>query len=173
MKLQTHVVTGCGVGWLLYRFWGDVKSIFFFIFFFLGSILIDSDHFIDLIWRSKFKIRNIKAMLEFIEVQLKVLPGRKDTLSFFIFHSVEFLLLVGLPGILIKSEFLSSALMGIFWGALFHIVLDMIYVRKLKIRYAWSLVWFLKKRNLMRKKGIDPDKVYREILDKINATPTK
>lgn len=137
-------------------------------------MLPDVDHYIDFAWRAKCK--NIKHIIRrtyaFDMALLEVLPNRKDTLSWFMFHSIEFWLAVGTLGVVIKSEFLSSLLMGFSCGALFHIVLDMIYVRKKKIRYAWFLIEFLAKRHLMRKKGIDPDKVYREILKEMQQ-PTK
>jgi hypothetical protein len=63
--------------------------------------------------------------------------------------------------------------MGIFWGMLFHIILDAIHAHKKKIQKSLSLIEYFIKRKLMKKEGVDPDKLLNEILDSIAKQPTK
>ena len=172
---KTHAITGFSVGLVAYFIlgWDITKSIFFF----LSSFLVDFDHYIDFLWRTKFRNLNLKYIFKttpaFDLVQLKIIPNRKDVLNIFIFHTVELLPCILLASIFIKSNFLSVVLMGIFWGTLFHIILDAIHAHKKKIQKSLSLIEYFIKRKLMKKEGVDPDKLLNEILDSIAKQPTK
>ncbi len=99
---------------------------------------------------------------------LEIAPGRKDSLCMFLFHTVEFLSLICLVAVLIKS----SALMGFFLGAAFHLVLDFVDAKRKKIQKTYSWIEFIIRRQLMKKKGLDPDGAQKEVLNSIQR-PSK
>jgi hypothetical protein len=166
LKTSEHAMAGATISILLVPLWGFVEAIFFF----LGSWSIDSDHPLDFLVRSKFQKLNpfyvLKKTNEFCLAQIKSLPGLKNSLSFHLLHSVEFLMLIGATAFLIKSEILT----GFFWGVVLHLVLDVIDARIKKIRKSWSLLWYLFKKCQMKKKGVDLDadlkKLFKEVIEK-------
>lgn len=191
MKVKTHAITGFGVGSLLFPVWLIVEKISLLrasvksIFFLLGTVGEDFDHYINFIFRTwrrrsgslieyfKYVIRTAPV---YCEVQIDRLPWGKDFLDMFPFHTVEFWLsiygLKRLADIYIGSSLVSDILMGIFWGVAFHLVLDIVWHIKKKalFRKSWFLVEYPIRRWLMRRKGIDPDKIFREILDSLDKS---
>lgn len=182
MVVKDHVKASFGAGLLYSILWGIVCGIFVF----LGSVLLDVDHILDFLWRSKsrrlFKKFNIQDILKkTVEFDYACCSPerlkRKDILIVLPFHTVEFLLIVLAAALLIQSAFLSAVLMAIFWGALFHLILDVAYNIKLKTVPAvrtFSLVeYFIRKRFLMKRGGIDIDQTCQKVLDSIlNPTNT-
>lgn len=189
MKVKTHVITGFSLGTLLFPVWAIVEKISFLqasiksLFFFLVTVGMDFDHYIDFMWHSwRRRSGNLTEYLKYViktapvfdETHEKILPNRKDALTFFVFHSFEFLSVLLLVGILIKSELLSAVFMGAFWGATLHVAMDMVHnIRhKMFFRKAWFVTEYCIRKWLMMKKGIDPGKVFQEILDSLDKSST-
>lgn len=172
MRLETHVKTGCLMGLLLAPFWGVINSIFFF----LGAVLIDADHALDFLWRTGFKrFWDIKYVFKGTNIWAWVYldgPERKNLITVFPFHTVEFLIIV-LTGCLIAARhnltFLSSALFGFFCGALFHITLDIVFIKIKKIPKAWSLIEYA----IRKRKFPNQNRIYQEMLYKLKQDLTK
>ena len=176
MKLQTHAIAGCSLGIAAYFLlgWDLINSIFFFLY----SVLIDVDHVFDFLWRSRFqglKNFNIKSILkdtyDFEMACASVDRIRKrDILIILVFHTGEFLLATYLLKALVDAlgySFFSGILMAIFWGALLHMILDIVYnvkTKRLPSIRTLLLIEYLIRKWLMKRKGVDIDKTFQEIL---------
>lgn len=185
MRLREHVITGSGGGLLLALSWGAVQGVIFF----LTSVLIDFDHIIDFLWRSRFrKLKNssIKYILEkAYEFEVAILsPDRlrkKDVLVISMFHTWEFPLFIYLLKVLtgmFEFNLLSTILMSAFWGTTVHLILDVIYNIKLKTTprlRTFSVIEYLIRKRMMKERGINIEETFDKILDSIlsEAKPTK
>lgn len=186
MKLREHAITGSGGGLLLALSWGTVQGVIFF----LASVLIDFDHIIDFLWRSRFrKLKNssIKYILEkAYKFEVAILSPdhlrKKDILVISAFHTWEFPLFIYLLKVLTGMfgfNLLSTILMSAFWGTAVHLILDAIYNIKLKITprlRTFSVIEYLIRKRLMKeKRGINIEETFDEILDSIlnEAKPIK
>ena len=187
MVIKDHAKAGFGTG-LLYSF---LQGIVGGVFFFLASVLLDFDHIIDFLWRSrgfwkskKISIKDIKYILKKnVEFDYACCSPerlkRRDVLIVLPFHTVEFLLIVLTAALLIQSAFPSAVLMAIFWGALFHLILDVVYNIRLKtvpaVRTFSLFEYLIRKRLMKEKRGINIEESFDEILDSIlnEAKPTK
>lgn len=173
--VKDHAKAGFGAGLLYFILWGVVEGIFFF----LASVLLDVDHIFDFLWRSRsrglFKKFSIKQILEKnVEFDYAYCSAerleRRDVLIVLPFHTVEFLLVVLATALLIQSAFLSAVLMAIFWGALFHLILDAAYNIKLKTApqvRTFSLVEYFIRKRFLKRRGIDIDQTCQKVLDSI------
>lgn len=108
------------------------------LYFFLGSILIDVDHYITYV--TKFKSFSINGMFEFYDEIFSVRESR-DYLGLTIFHTVEFLAFVCL------LSFFFPWLWFVWLGMVFHWTLDLIYLYEPNIRSirALSIIEYLVK----------------------------
>ncbi len=134
------------------------------VFFLLGSIFIDIDHYIDFLYYGRFRDWSVKNMFKFHGLVAK----RKDYPHIYAleaFHTAEFLLTLLALGI----YFHSAELVLLFAGMVFHLALDVYRLNqwgKVHVR-AFSFVeyWYLRRK--MRATTGDPeiffDDVYAEI----------
>ena len=179
MKVREHIKTGLGAGLLVTLFWGIVQGIFFF----LASWMPDADHPLDFLWRSRKRLKGLNLLnLKYVLSKTAEFDyacsttdrvRRGDVLLILIFHTWEFLLFLYLLKVLVDAlgfNFLSPILLSIFWGTVFHILLDVAYNVKLKIApriRTFSLIEYCVRKRLLRKKGIDVEKTFQEMLDSI------
>jgi hypothetical protein len=125
-------------------------------------VLIDIDHYWDFLHRNGFKDYSIKRMFAYHSVLFNRYLHHPGFLGLSVFHTAEFLLLFFLAAVVYDS----TVMMVIFWGMLFHLVLDVLYLVKYGavFKRAFSIVeYFVRKRSMVRC-GLFPDSVYQEAL---------
>lgn len=152
MQLKEHIVYGGTASLILTPFFG-VKSIYFFI----ASILIDSDHYVDFLYFSRFRNWSVKSMFRF-HGQLKEWKVRDNFMALEAFHTVEFIFSILILGI----YFQSTELVLVFSGMVFHMFLDLIRLYQYKaipLRALSFIEYWLRARK-MRSAGIDPEKLF-------------
>lgn len=132
--------------------------------FWLGSILIDIDHYLEFIYHNRLTDFNIKRMHDYHST-LGRWFSRPEFLNLSIFHTVEFLALLYISGMWLDS-LLIKATVG---GMLFHILLDTIYLysRGSLSKRAHSIIEFVIRKELMKLRGFHPCIVCSEALQLI------
>ncbi len=144
---------------VLYPFIGKDSVIFF-----VASILIDLDHYLDFLWHNRFTDFSIKRMFayhEWLGKHLKT-PGM---LSLAIFHTAE----VIIPLFLVSYWAGSGALFAVWLGFVFHILMDVYYLAAQGVPFlrAHSFVEFFIRKRMLVRKGLDPAGLCREALRNI------
>ena len=154
--LRDHVLIGGIAALLLLPVLGHGGS---FIFW-LSTILIDLDHYLDFFLRTKFKYFSAQSMFRFHEELFKR-RHRSDFLALEIFHTLEFAFLFGI----ISFKWI-PALIPVFLGMTFHLFVDVIHLSRYGILHkrASSFVEFYLRRKQIRSRGENPDKVFEEAL---------
>ncbi|MBI2118150.1 MAG: hypothetical protein HYT97_00820 [Elusimicrobia bacterium] len=155
MKVSEHLLYGGAASLALIPAFGN-KSLFFF----LGSILIDLDHYIDFLYYSRFKNWSIKKMFKF-HGTMSSWKYRPNILALEAFHTMEFLLIFFFISFLTHSKELS-----LFWfGMIFHLGLDVIRLQQLKIvnNRALSFIEYWIRAKKMKKTGNHPEKIFEEV----------
>jgi hypothetical protein len=129
--------------------------------FWLSSVLIDVDHYLDFVYRSRFTEWTPQKMFQFHQTLLRRVHD-PDFLGLSLFHTIEWFLLVGIVGAWSGSVLVFAAMLGM----VFHLSLDFAYLathRALTAR-ALSLVEYFIRRRAIVHRGYDPDRVFRETL---------
>lgn len=137
MLVSTHAIASFLVALGLYPFFG-----LYSIIFFLAGFLIDIDHAIEYAI-SKKNINPFDAYNDLMEVYKKGVEDLRagkvlvnEKVYFHIFHSIEFLIILGILG------YFNKIIMFIFLGFLFHIALDLIMDICAKIKYRKQNFYF-------------------------------
>ena len=129
MKPLFHIIFSLIASLIL--FFLNLKPLFNFLFF-LSAVLIDADHYLFYIIRKR-DLNLMRAYKYF----------KKTRISVYIFHTIEFFLLL-----LILSLFFNFFWL-IFFGCLFHMILDLIYElfqKDKKYKRVYSLVSYLSRK---------------------------
>ncbi|MBI5628278.1 MAG: hypothetical protein HY953_05115 [Candidatus Rokubacteria bacterium] len=164
MKLREHVVLGGGAAAALAPALGAENSLIFFA----SSVLIDADHYWDYVHRNGFTGWSWPKTFAFHAALFPKIHA-PDFLALSVFHTVEWFLAVWLLGAVLGS----SAVFVVFLGMAYHLVLDLVFLvwRRATFKRALSLIeYHLRRRHLVRR-GLDPDRVYREALAEIGVRP--
>lgn len=159
MKVKEHLLYGGSLSLALTPAFGNNT-----IFFFLGSILIDLDHYIDFLYYGRFKNWSIKKMFEF-HGALSRWKYNPHMMALEAFHTMEFLLIF-----LFISFFTHSQKLSFFWfGMLFHLGLDLLRLKQWKIINvrALSFIEYWIRTKKMKKIGIHPEKIFEEAYQSI------
>ena len=156
MKLQSHILAGAVGTAVLYPILGPGKSLLFFT----ASVLIDTDHYIEYLWRIKFKDRSPKRMFRYFD-NVTIHKKDKDNLGFSLFHTIEIFLVVYFIGI----HFFPSLFVPIFLGMLYHMVFDILWLtyHKVPTVRAFSIIEYFIRKNFMIRKGNDPKFFYEKM----------
>lgn len=160
MRPKEHLIYGSLASAALYPVMG-VNAVFFWG----ASFAIDIDHYLDFLYHNGFKDFSVKKMLDY-HAALEGFWFRPEFLNIEVFHSAEFIM----PFYLITRLTGSAAMTALFWGLVFHIVLDMVFLWRLNIfsNRAHSFAeYFLRKRS-MEKRGLYPSSLYSEAVRIIN-----
>ncbi len=156
MKLREHIIIGAVASIILIPQWGIWRVLLFWG----AEVLIDADHYWDYLWRSKFQDWSGWRMFRYYDLFSKRLHD-KNFLGFSLLHTVEVFAAVYLLAYYWNYTFFIT----IFWGMVFHIILDMIWLLKYKVFFgrAYSIIeyWF-RKRSMLRR-GLNPDGFYKEM----------
>jgi len=156
MKASYHVVCGGIASLVLIPVLGTDSAVFF-----VSSVLIDSDHYLDYVCRNEFKDFSPKRMFTFHDL-LEEKVKDKNFLGLSIFHTVECFL-----SLYIIAELTGLAVfMVILWGFLFHLALDLIYLYRRGVLFsrAFSIVEYVIRWNRLKQRGVRPELPYRSVL---------
>ena len=139
------------------------------LFFLAGSVLIDGDHYVDYVYRNRFRNFSIRKMFQYYR-----LLKEKMTLGWVpisLAHTFEALTLLLISCVIFNWLWLWA----VFWGALFHFATDNIYfsVRNIKSRRVVSIIEYIIRRKRMEKRGIQPNRIYVAVFDELNISNRK
>ncbi len=156
MKSQYHIVSGGIVASLLIPVLG-VNSVVFWV----SSVLIDSDHYLDYLYRNGFRDFSVKRTFTFHDLLSKKGQGQ-DLLGLNLMHTVEFLLLLYATSALTGWIWLKAAL----WGMLFHMLVDLVYLYRQGrlFRRAFSIIEYAVRWSRMKRQGLHPEAPYHSTL---------
>ena len=155
MSLKEHIAYGGAASAALAPVFGWKA-----VLFFLGSIFIDADHYIDFLYFGRFRDWSVEHMFRYHKLIGKW-KHRPDICALEAFHTAEFLI-----GLLLAGLFLpSTGVLLLLAGMLFHLVLDLVRLSEwgvVKIR-ALSFTEYVIRARRMRRSGVDPEGVFREV----------
>ncbi len=132
--------------------------------FWIGSVLIDTDHYLEFIYINKFTDFSIKRMYDYHNT-LGSWFSRPEFLNLSIFHTVEFLSLSYILAVWVDSPILKATLLGM----LFHVLTDIVSLTYQGVitKRAHSIIeFFIRKRHLIRH-GLHPKIVCNDALQAI------
>ncbi len=162
MAPKEHVLYGAAASAVVAPFAGPIGAVCFF----LASVFIDIDHYIDFVYFSRFRNWSIQAMLKF-HGQMASWKHREDFIALEAFHTVEFLAAFLAVGLYFKS----TLVLLMFAGMIFHLSLDLIRLRsyrRVSVR-ALSFFEYIVRARRMRRAGIDPEDLFRQAYRKISS----
>lgn len=158
MKLQSHVIAGVVGAAVVYPVLGPEKTTLFFV----ASFMIDADHYLEYLWRTKGADWSPKRMFRYYN---HVTEHNKDkhNLGFSLFHTIEIFLAVYIIGIHL-SPFL---FVPIFLGMIYHMIFDILWLsyHKVPTVRAFSIIEYFIRKHTMIKKGNDPKIFYRKMFE--------
>ncbi|MBT6047578.1 MAG: hypothetical protein HOI47_20890 [Candidatus Scalindua sp.] len=160
MKLKQHIIYGGVASLCLFPKFGFLSGVFW-----AASVLIDVDHYIDYIYQNRFSCLSIKKMFIYCDMIFDW-KDRQGFLGLSIFHTIEVVI-----GVYLISAWMSSdVIKAIFWGMVFHMILDIIYLLKIKSLFAraFSLIEYVIRKQLIIRNGFLPNKMHEKILIAVN-----
>lgn len=148
MTLKSHIIIGGAASAALYPVLG-VDCIFFWF----ASFLIDIDHYLDFLYHNGFKDWSPRRMFDYHKVLVRHWHS-PAFLNIEIFHTVEFLAALYAVAVLTGS----AGLKAVFWGFIFHNLLDIIFLAKKGILFkrAYSFTEYFIRKRAMRLRGLCP-----------------
>ena len=128
--------------------------------FWIATVLVDSDHYLDYLIRSGFKKPGVGAMFRFHE-EIFARCHQEGFLSLEIFHTLEFLVLFAW-----FAFHFGGLLPAIFWGMIFHMLVDLVHGARFGIltKRSHSFVEYFLRRKWLIAQGKDPGTAFREAL---------
>ncbi len=162
MKARYHAMTGAVAASALIPVLGVNSAVFW-----VASILIDGDHYIDYVYRCRFRDFSIKRMFRFHELLFKEVKAR-HFLSLNLLHTVEVLIFLYIAGEITSWLWLQA----IFWGMLFHVATDLVYmyVKGSLFRRALSIVEYAVRWDNIKRHGCRPEEIYSSVLAQLAVT---
>lgn len=164
MQLKEHIIMGAIVSVAAAPILG-INSVFFW----LASFLIDADHYLEFLYKNKFRDWNPKNMFKFFWA-VWMNAKRKNFVDMQILHTAEFFIAVYFASAILKETVLGPILQAVFWGMIFHIAIDILFFIRIGVVFkrAFSITDYLIRKKLMIKKGVDPDEIFGEALKNIS-----
>ncbi len=153
MKVSEHITYGGVASIALTPFFG-----FQTIFFFIGSLAIDIDHYIDFLYYNRFRDWSFIRMFKFHGHMAKQVD-KTSFLALEAYHTIEFLFAF----LMIALFFHSTELLLLFWGMIFHLSLDLVRLKQKNILHARALSFFeywVRSKKMMAQKGEHPEKIF-------------
>lgn len=162
MSPTAHVVYGGAAAAVIYPAAGVYSLVFW-----AASFLIDIDHYIDYVYHNGFTDWSFKKMFDYNNA-LDAFWFNPAFLNLEIFHTVE----VMLPLYLLTAWTGSALLMAVFFGFVFHIALDMVYLYRNDIFFmrAYSITEYFMRMRAIKEKGYRPEEIFGAVLSVINGT---
>ncbi len=152
MRPRNHVILGGAAAGALYPFMGANSVIFW-----LASFLVDIDHYLDFLYHNGFTDFSFRRMFDYHRALQKYWP-RPGFINVAVFHTVEFVALL----YAVSKGLDSGALEAVFWGILFHLMLDMVFLFRAGafFKRAHSITEYLIRRRLLERRGLRPVELY-------------
>ncbi len=152
MTLRDHTILGGIASAALYPVMG-----FNALWFFGASVLIDIDHYLDFIYHNKLRDLSLKSMFLYHETLTKWWAS-PEFMNMEVFHTAEFLSVVFVLALVLES----GALRALFFGLIFHIALDVIFLIRHHIlnKRVHSIAGYFMKKKKMAREGLDPANLY-------------
>ncbi len=165
MTLRDHTILGGLAGVALYPVMG-----FNALWFFGASVLIDIDHYLDFIYHNRLRDLSLRGMFLYHDT-LSTWWARPEFLNMEVFHTVEFLA----PLLLLAIVLGSGMLLALFFGFIFHVVLDIIYLTHHGIpeKRVHTILGYFRKKGLMAERGLDPARLYESAVEVVAASRGK
>ncbi len=147
---------GSGASVLLFQKFG-LNTVFFWI----ASFMMDIDHYIEFIYRNGFKDLSFLKMFDYYAA-LNRFWYYPEFIDVEFFHSVEFMTALGLFSFWSGS----TAVWAVFWGFLFHIAMDMLFLLKHRIFFkrAHSVIEYFIRKKRLEAIGFRPAEINDEVL---------
>ncbi|MBU2534898.1 MAG: hypothetical protein KKD83_01875 [Chloroflexi bacterium] len=157
MKPQHHALIGGTVALALTPALGVNSAVFW-----VSSVLIDGDHYVDYVYRNGFKDYSIKRMFEFHDL-LSERGKEPDFLSLNLMHTAEFILLMSVAAAITGWTWLIAMLGGI----LLHMLLDLFYMYRhgQLFKRALSIIEYFVRWRRMKRQGLRPELHYQSVLE--------
>ena len=138
MLPRWHILWGAVFTVMIWVFAQDLKFIYLSLIFF-GAVFIDFDHY--LLATRKNKFFSLKKTLDFFEELNKkeienYKEGKREKGYLFLFHTIEFHVLVALLG------FIWVGFFYVFIGMFFHSLLDLVWLLKHDMFYTREFFLF-------------------------------
>jgi len=129
-------------------------------------VLIDIDHYLDFIYHNKLKDFSLSGMFRYHETLTKWWAS-PEFMNMEVFHTVEFLV----PLLVIALVLGSGVLRAIFFGCVFHIGLDLIFLSYHGItdKRIHSVTGYFLRKKAFARDGIDPARLYERAVDIVLA----
>jgi hypothetical protein len=152
MSPKEHVIYGGAASAALYPAMG-VNALLFFA----ASFAIDFDHYLDYVYHNGFKDFSLKRMFGYHNA-LERMWDRPEFLNMEVFHTIEFIVPLFAAARLLDS----LALEAVFWGITFHVLLDMVYLYRMKIFFkrSYSMTEYFIRRRALEMRGLKPVELY-------------
>lgn len=159
MKAQEHIVYGGAASAVVGFIWGPWNALVFWV----ASVLIDVDHYLDHVWRTggaDLEVLSIFRLDNYFRKKMDTGEMQKRALCFSLFHTVEVFSAVYASAIYSGQSFF----MFVFLGMVFHLFLDLIWLARFNALFmrAFSIIEFVIRRRVLRHRGMDPDAFYLE-----------
>ena len=153
---RDHVLIGGIAAFLvspIFGFWGAGS-------FWAATVLIDIDHYMKFVYYTGFKVFGVTPMLQYHDKVFEY-KHHPELLSLEIFHTAEFLVFLGAIAI-----WFAPSLLPVFWGCVFHIVVDFVHLGRFKIleKRTHSFFEYFWRRRKMLAQGKNPDYVFKTAL---------
>ena len=129
----------------------ETQNILFALVFFISNILIDLDHYLFVIFKTKFKFTNFKQIYKFYKDSKTNL--KLDAI--YIFHTIEFVGILYLIYYFTKEILIIAAILGLIYHILFDFI-EVIYwkIRKKEMHFKkTSIIYYFIKKAITTKKG--------------------
>jgi len=161
MKIQYHAVLGVPAACALIPVLGTYSAVFF-----AATVLVDSDHYLDYLYRNKFKDYSIRGLFTYHKL-IYDKAKENNFLGLSLGHTVEFLLLVYAAGAVTDWIWLKAVL----WGIIFHMLVDIIHMfqQKRPYRRCLSVIEYIIRWNWLKRRGMHPEELYRSVLEQAAA----
>ena len=160
MKVAHHLLLGAAVGAGL----ALNASVLNAAAFFTASILIDTDHYIDFVWHSRFQNFSVRGMFRFCAL-MRQHHHRKEFLVLHVFHTIEFL-----AALAIAAFFLQNALLHyVLYGMLFHLACDWLSIVRKRIIFgrAMCIVEYIVRKRQLLSYGLSPTPLLCSVADEV------
>lgn len=166
MVLKNHIIVGAIGAVAVFPLIGPLRAIVFF----LSSVLIDSDHYIDYLWRTRKQNKfpaglSPKAMFKYYD-QFYAHQFDKRQLGFSLFHTVEIFIVVYLLSIFVHYGFLDQVFfLTVLAGMAYHMIFDVISLAWIKLHFirAYSIVEYFIRFKKMLRRGVNPNDYSKEM----------
>ncbi|MDD5318735.1 MAG: hypothetical protein PHF79_02865 [Candidatus Pacebacteria bacterium] len=160
MRLQSHIIAGAVGAAATFTLWEYPYQA---LIFFVASFMIDADHYLDYLWKSKGKDWSPQRMFRYYDY---VTENRYDTraLGFSLLHTVELFVLVYLLAAYVEPAFFLPVLAGM----AYHMIFDMIWLTYHKIPFAraFSIIEYHVRKKQKHIDGHNVDHFYKEMFEK-------